>query len=817
MESVLFSRVQHYASLRDFETAIFLGEQLLAACTHTRDALLHHYRPATSLQHFISSLLPSPSSSSSLPPPPSPSSPPLHPPPRCPVLLRHGARGPPQGLPPTIHLPSPPSLPPTIRPPSSPATATSSPSPPSTSASSPRPSGPSSPSPSSPPPPPLFPSCAHLLGLICERTARPDQAVVYYQQAIRLDPFLWAALARLAHLGAGVDTQAAAPPTLLFAFDAADVREAEADTKGRARAGGRSSDAPPPTAAKPSPAVAPAPSAAWAPPPSAKAASPATRSLAQSFAAATPATASLPSSFTQPSPVPLSLPNPSLPSPAPVASPPSRPATRHAAVASPPVVGGRHTRQSSASATPLVKGDRKRGDGQSKMTDHLPARKKAHPSPKLHSVGARSGREAAEKRDVSEVTEMDLTSDRPPPLQADERETEALEDPPPAASEERESALHEVEGVPDHQAMQRSADGLSAVLRTLAAAHSALCSYDSRLCLDLLSSLPVPHAQTPFALACLGRAHFDRLDYPAAISAFQRLLSRYPHHVEGLDVYSTALWQCKKDVALSALAQALTSRPHSPRTLSAPACVVLGNLFSLQRDHETAIRFFDRALQLDGQYAYAAALAGHEWAVMEDYAKGQAMYRQALSLDPRQYTAWYGLGHLLYQQEKWPAALAHFQQALAVHERSPLLRVYAALTLVAMGHVDEALRVLLEAVEACEGMGGGMGQVYFQLASVYAGKREWDTALQWCERVEEDGWREAAVHTLKGRVLKRMGRTQEALRSFISACDLDPKDGNGVKAVMEAMLTKKQTRGGRAGEEEDEDDDDDQQRDDAGF
>ena len=38
----------------------------------------------------------------------------------------------------------------------------------------------------------------------------------------------------------------------------------------------------------------------------------------------------------------------------------------------------------------------------------------------------------------------------------------------------------------------------------------------------------------------------------------------------------------------------------------------MGNCFSLQKEPDTAIRFFQRALQVDPSYTYAHTLCGHE-------------------------------------------------------------------------------------------------------------------------------------------------------------------------------------------------------------
>jgi anaphase-promoting complex subunit 3 len=68
--------------------------------------------------------------------------------------------------------------------------------------------------------------------------------------------------------------------------------------------------------------------------------------------------------------------------------------------------------------------------------------------------------------------------------------------------------------------------------------------------------------------------------------------------------------------------------------------LVMGNCFSLQKDHETAIKHITRALQLDPMVAYAHTLCGHEHFANEDFDKAIACFRKATQLDPRHYNAW---------------------------------------------------------------------------------------------------------------------------------------------------------------------------------
>ena len=67
----------------------------------------------------------------------------------------------------------------------------------------------------------------------------------------------------------------------------------------------------------------------------------------------------------------------------------------------------------------------------------------------------------------------------------------------------------------------------------------------------------------------------------------------------------------------------------------------MGNCFSLQKEHDFAIRYFQRAVQVDPLFAYAYTLLGHEYVLVDELDKALAAFRNALRLDLRHYNAWY--------------------------------------------------------------------------------------------------------------------------------------------------------------------------------
>ncbi len=128
-------------------------------------------------------------------------------------------------------------------------------------------------------------------------------------------------------------------------------------------------------------------------------------------------------------------------------------------------------------------------------------------------------------------------------------------------------------------------------------------------------------------------------------------------------------------------------------------CVV-GNCFSLQREPDSALRYFHRALQLDPSFAYAHTLCGHEYVSNEDLDKATASFRHAIASNERHYNAWYGLGSIYFRQEKYDLAEYHFRRAIAINGSSSVLQCYLGMVLHAHGdreRVLEALTVLGDA------------------------------------------------------------------------------------------------------------------------
>ena len=208
----------------------------------------------------------------------------------------------------------------------------------------------------------------------------------------------------------------------------------------------------------------------------------------------------------------------------------------------------------------------------------------------------------------------------------------------------------------DDHAMEMAECVVYNTMRSCARAFRAFASYDLQKCLDELDGLDAVQQRTPWVMALVGRAEYEKGDYAAvrcftyshipllthrkSRRAFESLRDLDPYRILDMEVYSTLLWHTEKHIDLSFLAQELLSiEPRSPQTW-----IAIGNCFSLQKDKKQALTCFGRATQLDPGCAYAYTLAGHE---LVDARIDQAInnFQSGIRADPRHYNAWCVLPH----------------------------------------------------------------------------------------------------------------------------------------------------------------------------
>ncbi|KAH0549397.1 cell division cycle protein 27 homolog isoform X1 [Cotesia glomerata] len=326
---------------------------------------------------------------------------------------------------------------------------------------------------------------------------------------------------------------------------------------------------------------------------------------------------------------------------------------------------------------------------------------------------------------------------------------------------------------------KQCAEGLMSLLRELGLAYQHLSQFNCSQAVEILSVLPKHHYNTGWVLSMLARAHFEMNDYKKAANYFAEVRQLEPQRMDLMEIYSTVLWHLHSEVQLSTLAQELVAEDRS----SPAAWCATGNLFSAQTEHETAIKFFQRAIQVDPNFPYAYTLLGHEYVLTEELEKAVHAFRNAIRLDPRHYNAWFGLGTIYSKQEQYSLAEVHFKRALQINPYHSAIMCHIGVVQHALKKTDLALRTLNVAITNAP----DNTLCKFHRASINFSIGRYNEALREFEELKNIAPKESLVYYSIGKVHKKLGNTHLALMYFSWATDLDPKGVNS--QIKEAILS----------------------------
>lgn len=329
--------------------------------------------------------------------------------------------------------------------------------------------------------------------------------------------------------------------------------------------------------------------------------------------------------------------------------------------------------------------------------------------------------------------------------------------------------------------MQSVISEISAVFGALARAFLHRCQYELQQSITEFGLLPMSQLNSPWVLVQIARCYCDLSSYDSAISFFSRARELSPHLIEGMDYYSSALWQQRRPVPLTQLAHSLISQ-----NIRAPeAWIAVGNAFSLQSDHSAAVRFLQRATQLDPSCAYAYTLQGHELSMLNRTEQALQAFRIALRLDPRMYNAWFGLGSLYFRLEKFALAQAHFEHAVKLFPSSSVLLCHLALSVVENGDSSRAIKLMNDAL-TCN---PSNSLARFKIAQILFNQDQLEEAKRHLDALSQVAVGESSVHLLAAQVSSRLGNSLGALESLHRALDLDPRESTGAtKALFDAVF-----------------------------
>ena len=282
----------------------------------------------------------------------------------------------------------------------------------------------------------------------------------------------------------------------------------------------------------------------------------------------------------------------------------------------------------------------------------------------------------------------------------------------------------------------------------------------------------------PWCQAQLGKLHFEIVNYDMSLSYFTTLRRLQPTRLKDLEIFSTLLWHLEDKVKLSNLSSELLEMyPNTPETWC-----VLGNYFSLQKDHDQSIKALEKSTRLDPRFAYAYTLLGHEYANNESFDIAKTYYRKALACDPQHYNAYYGLGSCASQLGKFEEALLYFEKARMINPVNVVLICCCGTELEKLYHNEMALKYY---EMACK-LGPKSVLAKYRRAELLFTMNRYSVALGQFEELIKLDSENPNLHFMLGKILQALGRKRDAIREYTIALHLDPKGNQFVIDALES-------------------------------
>ena len=158
-----------------------------------------------------------------------------------------------------------------------------------------------------------------------------------------------------------------------------------------------------------------------------------------------------------------------------------------------------------------------------------------------------------------------------------------------------------------------------------------------------------------------GKALFDLMRFEESLDYFDKAINLDPSYIECLNNKGIALKELKKfDEALIYLQSALNISSNAETLLN------IGSINLAQKKYHVAIDYFDKALQLEPNFAEAWSNKGNALHELNRPNEAIVHFDKALSLKPTYAIAWCNKGWVLQKLKRFDEAIAHYDTALSI-------------------------------------------------------------------------------------------------------------------------------------------------------
>lgn len=307
-----------------------------------------------------------------------------------------------------------------------------------------------------------------------------------------------------------------------------------------------------------------------------------------------------------------------------------------------------------------------------------------------------------------------------------------------------------------------------------------LFTYNTKEFFKHLQKLPISHSRTSMILNIQGACLFETQNYRDACVKFKEAQTVDPSNTEYVDKFSSCLYARKEYTEICKLANHCVQMGlFSPQTW-----VVIGNCFSLNKQHENAIMYLQRAIQLNPNYSYPYLLIGHEYLSLDNFAKANHLYSQAINIDMRSYLSWYAKGRLFMREENYEESIKYFNSSIKINPYSPILQ----LGLAQVYKMNNDFRKAAVCLDKAEEMDKNNQKIKFTKAEILFKNGQTDKAIAILNQLQIESPNEASIQSLLAKIYIYLNDKKQVFTCYNKGLHLDPSESNSLKVQTQRYL-----------------------------
>ncbi len=289
----------------------------------------------------------------------------------------------------------------------------------------------------------------------------------------------------------------------------------------------------------------------------------------------------------------------------------------------------------------------------------------------------------------------------------------------------------------------------------------------------------------------LGQVYVNMMKWTDAIAPLERSVQMDPLNLEAYHLIGRAYYEQRIfDKAADAYEKFLDSEPQVP----GESHFELGECYMELERFPDAVRFFQRAVEIDPQSVHKSSKLAQAFEKAAMYDEASAKYEELAQLSPSDAKIYYNIIVRMYDEAKMPEkALEAAQKMVDQDPNNPEAYYNLGIMFSNQKKFEEAIGALNKAIE----LNPGFDFAYLNLGNIYYQMKNYKEAIPVFQKLVEivpdnsQGWLFLGICNMQ------LKRWSPAVEPLLKAIELEPQNGNALYNLAIAYLNLKDNASAR--------------------